>query len=60
MDRVVTGVVAEEVLAACDEQIGREEGTDQAAAPHAVVLMRTLRYRGMDMVRPNRHLNRCL
>ncbi|KIH66999.1 WD domain, G-beta repeat protein [Ancylostoma duodenale] len=51
MDRVVTGVVAEEVLAACDEQIGREEGTDQAAAPHAVVLMRTLRYRGMDMMK---------
>ncbi|ETN84731.1 WD domain, G-beta repeat protein [Necator americanus] len=51
MDRVVTGVVAEEVLAACDEQIGREEGTDEAAASHAVVLMRTLRYRGMDMMK---------
>ncbi|VDK58343.1 unnamed protein product [Cylicostephanus goldi] len=44
-------VVGEEVLAACDEQIGREEGTDEVAAPQAIVLMRTLRYRGMDMVR---------
>ncbi|VDM78001.1 unnamed protein product, partial [Strongylus vulgaris] len=52
MDRVVTGVVAEEVLAACDEQIGREEGTDEVAAPQAIVLMRTLRYRGMDMSLP--------
>ncbi|KHJ90153.1 WD domain, G-beta repeat protein [Oesophagostomum dentatum] len=46
MDRVVTGVVAEEVLAACDEQIGREEGNEEVAAPQAVLLMRTLRYRG--------------
>ncbi|CAJ0597261.1 unnamed protein product [Cylicocyclus nassatus] len=51
MDRVVTGVVAEEVLAACDEQIGREEGTEEVAAPQAIVLMRTLRYRGMDMMK---------
>ncbi|KAK6032065.1 WD domain, G-beta repeat protein [Ostertagia ostertagi] len=50
LDRVVAGVVAEEFLAACDEQIGKEEGTDQIAAPHAIVLMRTLRYKGMDMV----------
>ncbi|WKY03000.1 hypothetical protein Q1695_016360 [Nippostrongylus brasiliensis] len=51
LDRVVNGVLAEEILAACDEQIGKDEGTDQTAAPHAVVLMRALRYRGMDMVK---------
>ncbi|VDP07804.1 unnamed protein product [Heligmosomoides polygyrus] len=51
LERIVTGVMAEEVLSACDEQIGKEEGTDQAAAPQAVVLMRALRNRGMDMVK---------
>nr|CDJ83842.1 WD40 repeat domain containing protein [Haemonchus contortus] len=51
LDRVVFGVIAEEFLSACDEQIGKEEGTDQTVAPQAIVLMRTLRYRGMDMMR---------
>ncbi|KAE9419755.1 hypothetical protein Angca_004123 [Angiostrongylus cantonensis] len=50
MDRVVTGVAAEEVLTACDEQIGKEEGTDHTTASQAVVIMRALRYRGIDMV----------
>lgn len=29
IDRIVTGLMAEDVLVACDEQIGREEGTDE-------------------------------
>ncbi|VDM53829.1 unnamed protein product [Angiostrongylus costaricensis] len=51
MDRVVTGVAAEEVLTACDEQIGKEEGTDHTTASQAVVIMRALRYRGIDMMK---------
>uniref|UniRef100_A0A158P8C8 WD_REPEATS_REGION domain-containing protein n=1 Tax=Angiostrongylus cantonensis TaxID=6313 RepID=A0A158P8C8_ANGCA len=57
MDRVVTGVAAEEVLTACDEQIGKEEGTDHTTASQAVVIMRALRYRGIDMVSSNCRAN---
>ncbi|KJH46425.1 WD domain, G-beta repeat protein [Dictyocaulus viviparus] len=51
MDRVVTGVAAEEVLTACDEQIGKDEGSDYTSAPQAIVIMRALRYRGIDMMK---------
>ncbi|CAI4229926.1 unnamed protein product [Auanema sp. JU1783] len=48
LDRIVTGLVAEEVLSACDEQIGREEGCDETVAPSAILMMRALKNKSME------------
>lgn len=46
----MTGLVAEEIMQACDEQIGRNEGSDETAASSAVQLMRALKHKNMEAV----------
>ncbi|CAI5446025.1 unnamed protein product [Caenorhabditis angaria] len=51
LDRIVTGLLAEDVMIACDEQIGIEEGTDETSAHHAVQLIRALKHKNIDAVK---------
>ncbi|CAJ0578746.1 unnamed protein product, partial [Mesorhabditis spiculigera] len=51
IERVVRGLQAEDILAACDEQIGVEEGRDEAGATQAVQLMRALKHRNIDAMK---------
>ncbi|CAD6188336.1 unnamed protein product [Caenorhabditis auriculariae] len=51
IDRIVSGLVAEDVMAACDEQIGREEGTDETSANNAVQLIRAIKHKNIDAVK---------
>lgn len=43
LDRIVSGLLADEVWAACDEQVGVAEGDDQAGASSAMQMFRALR-----------------
>lgn len=51
LDRIATGLLAEDIMAACDEQIGIEEGTDETSAHHAVQLIRALKNKNMEAVK---------
>ncbi|PAV62290.1 hypothetical protein WR25_03965 isoform D [Diploscapter pachys] len=52
IDRIVTGLLGEDVFAACDEQIGREEGTDETTgASHAVQMLRAIKHKNIDAVK---------
>lgn len=51
LDRIATGLLAEDIMAACDEQIGIEEGTDETQAHHAVQLIRALKNKNMEQVK---------
>ncbi|CAB3403143.1 unnamed protein product [Caenorhabditis bovis] len=51
LDRIVTGLLAEDVMVACDEQIGIEEGTDETSAHHAVQLIRALKHKNIEAVK---------
>uniref|UniRef100_A0A8R1DZA5 WD_REPEATS_REGION domain-containing protein n=1 Tax=Caenorhabditis japonica TaxID=281687 RepID=A0A8R1DZA5_CAEJA len=51
LDRIVTGLLADDIMAACDEQIGVEEGTDETSAHHAVQLIRALKHKNMEVVK---------
>ena len=44
------GLVSEEVLVACDEQIGVAEGDDEAGASQAVQMFRAFRNRNINAV----------
>ena len=44
--------LGEDVFAACDEQIGREEGTDETTgASHAVQMLRAIKHKNIDAVK---------
>lgn len=51
LDRIATGLLAEDIMTACDEQIGVEEGTDETSAHHAVQLIRALKNKNMEAVK---------
>lgn len=51
LDRIAVGLLAEDIMAACDEQIGIEEGTDETSAHHAVQLIRALKHKNIEAVK---------
>lgn len=50
LDRIVTGLVTEDVMEACNEQIGLADIEDEAGASHAVQMFRALKNKNVAAV----------
>lgn len=50
MDRIVTGLVTEDVIEACKEQIGLADIEDEAGASQAVRMFRALKNKNVAAV----------
>uniref|UniRef100_A0A0N5ABB1 WD_REPEATS_REGION domain-containing protein n=1 Tax=Syphacia muris TaxID=451379 RepID=A0A0N5ABB1_9BILA len=50
LERVVKGIVSEEILLGCEEQIRGEDFNDETGASQAVQMIRAVRYRNIDAV----------
>lgn len=53
LDRIVAGVLADDVMEACKEQIGVVDGDDEAGASQAIQVFRALRHRNVAAVIAN-------
>ncbi|TKR76232.1 hypothetical protein L596_017399 [Steinernema carpocapsae] len=51
LDRIVNGIWTDEVMGACDEQIGITDGGDEAGASQAVQMFRAFRHKNMAAIR---------
>ncbi|VDK17340.1 unnamed protein product [Anisakis simplex] len=51
LERVLSGLMSDEVMMACDEQVGIAEGDDGAGASHAVQMFRAFRNKNVDAMR---------
>ncbi|KAK0414604.1 hypothetical protein QR680_011521 [Steinernema hermaphroditum] len=51
LDRIVNGIWTDEVMAACDEQIGVTDGGDEAGASQAVQMFRAFRHKNIAAIR---------
>lgn len=51
LERIVNGQLSEEVMMACDEQVGISETDDEAGASQAVQMFRALKNKNITAVR---------
>ncbi|MFH4974008.1 hypothetical protein AB6A40_000717 [Gnathostoma spinigerum] len=51
LERIVTGLMSDEVMAACDEQVGVEDGQDEAGASQAIQMLRAVRNKNLSAIR---------
>lgn len=51
LERVISGLMSDEVMCACDEQIGIVEGDDEAGASHTVQMFRAFKNKNVNVVR---------
>lgn len=50
MDRIVTGLVTEDIMEACKEQIGLTDVEDEAGASQAIQMLRALKNKNVAAV----------
>lgn len=51
LDRIVTGLTTEDVMDACNEQVGLADVEDEAGASQAVQMLRALKNKNVAAVR---------
>uniref|UniRef100_A0A9J2PMT9 Uncharacterized protein n=1 Tax=Ascaris lumbricoides TaxID=6252 RepID=A0A9J2PMT9_ASCLU len=51
LERVISGLMSDEVMCACDEQIGIVEGDDEAGASHTVQMFRAFKNKNVNVIR---------
>ena len=51
LDRIVTGLVTEDIMEACKEQIGLADVEDEAGASQAIQMLRALKNKNVAAIR---------